>query len=173
GTSRVMTTAGTAAVTSAPQNFTASGSSKAEGSAYGLAEEGINDALSILANQLDSTGAIKAGATDPRSPSLLPSTTVTHADMNGSVTYSGTIDSNYVWTITSTGKVKSGKTTRTKTLTRQVSVLGINTGANGSSWSRFYADSTSSCLTIDNMTFVTNVATRGNLCISDSGGITR
>src|SRR5262249_53976162 len=109
---------------------------------------------------------------DPRSPSLLPSTTVSHPDMRGSVTYSGTIDANYVWTITSTGTVKVGKTTRTKTLTRQISVLGINTGANGSSWSRFYADSTSSCLTIDNMTFVTNVATRGNLCISDSGGIT-
>jgi len=171
GISIVLTISGTAAVMYATNNFTASGSQKAEGSAYSLAEAGINDAISILANQLDTYGAVKPGYTDPRTPTLLSTQTITDSALGGSFTFSGTIDANYVWTIVSTGTVKVGKTTRTKKLTRQISVVGINNGADGSSWSRFYQDSTSSCLTIDNMTFVTNVATRGNLCISDQGAI--
>ncbi len=168
----VLTIAGTAVTEYATRNFVASGSTKASGGAYGLAEAGINDALSILANQLDSTGAVKAGGIDPRTSTLLPQTTVNYASLGGSVTYSGTINSSYVWTITSTGSVKVGRTARHTTLTRKVSVVGINSGADSASWSRFYQDSTGSCLTIDNTTFVTNVATRGDLCLRNNGAIT-
>jgi len=129
--------------------------------AYNLAEAGMNNALSVLEN-----------ATDPRVSTLLPSTTVTLP--GGTATYSGTIDSNYVWTLTATGQVHNpaGGSTLRRTIHRGVTVFGINDGANGSSWSRFYQDSTSSCLTIDNTTFVTNVATRGDLCLRNSGAIT-
>jgi hypothetical protein len=168
----VLTIAGTAVTEYATRNFVASGSTKASSSAYGLAEAGVNDALSILANQLDNTGAIKTGGIDPRTSTLLPQTTVQYASLGGSVTYSGTINSSYVWTITSTGSVKVGKTARHTTITRKVSVVGINAGADSSSWSRFYQDSTGSCLTIDNTTFVTNVATRGDLCLRNNGAIT-
>ena len=39
-------------------------------------------------------------------------------------------------------------------------------------WSRFYQDALTPCLTIDTEVFVTNVATKGNLCILNTGGIT-
>ena len=168
----VLTVAGVSVTEYATRNFVASGSSKASSSSYGLAEAGINSAISILANQLDNTGAVKVGGIDPRTSTLLPQTTVSYPSLGGSVTYSGTIDSSYVWTITSTGSVKIGRTARHTTISRTVSVVGINAGADSSSWSRFYQDSTSSCLTIDNTTFVTNVSTRGNLCILDNGAIT-
>jgi hypothetical protein len=128
--------------------------------AYGLAEAGVNNALSVLEN-----------AADPRISTLLSQQTVNLE--GGSYTYSGTINASYVWTITSTGQVRSvaGATAVRRTLHRSVSVIGINAGADGASWSRFYQDSTGSCLTIDNMTFVTNVATRGDLCIRNNGGI--
>jgi Tfp pilus assembly protein PilX len=150
--------------------LSASNTSKARVSASDLAEAGVNAAISKLASQLDSSGAIVG--TDPRTATLLPSTTLSFASQNGSVTYSGTIDASYVWTIKATGSVKVGTQTQTHNVTRMVSVSGINDGANSSSWSRFYQDSAGTCLTIDTMTFVTNVATRGNLCIVNTGGIT-
>ncbi|MGZ4394389.1 MAG: hypothetical protein ACXVZ2_03375 [Gaiellaceae bacterium] len=73
--------------------------------------------------------------------------------------------------ITSTGKVKSGEGYQSKTLVKKVKVLGDS--GTGSSWSRFYDNaSDGSCFDIDNQTFVTNVATKGNLCLTNGGGIT-
>ena len=151
-------------------NLTASNTSKARVTAYSLAEAGINNAVSKLFSQLDSNGAVVG--IDPKTATLLPSTTLQFPDENGSATYSGTIDANYIWKITSTGAVKVGTQTQSRTVTRTISVVGVNDGANGSSWSRFYQDSAASCLTIDTETFVTNVATRGNLCIMNTGAVT-
>ena len=142
-------------------------------SAYDLAEAGINDAKSVLYNQLNPDGSVKAGGTSPITPTLLPPTTIQYPDLHGSVTYSGTLDtSTYVWTITSTGKVKNGQSYQSRTLTKTVTVRGLNVGADGSSWSRFYQDSPSTCLTIDQETIVTNFATRGPLCLVNGGAIT-
>lgn len=168
----VLTVASISALTYATGNLTASGSSKASTSAYSLAESGLSNALSVLGNQLDETGAVKPGATDPRSPTLLPRTTVDYADVHGSATYSGTIDSDYVWTITSTGTVTNGGTTRSRTLTRKVSVKGLNAGADALSWSRFYQDDPNSCLTIDHVAMPASVATRGPICLTNGGTIT-
>jgi Tfp pilus assembly protein PilX len=151
-------------------NLTASSTSKARVTAYSLAEAGINNAVSKLFSQLDSNGAVVG--IDPKTATLLPSTTIQFPDENGTATYSGTIDASYIWKITSTGAVKVGTQTQSRTVTRTISVVGINDGANGSSWSRFYQDSAASCLTIDTETFVTNVATRGNLCIMNTGAVT-
>ena len=160
GIMTVLTVSGTALTYYATSGARASAHSRGGTTAYTLAEAGINNALSVLSN-----------AGDPRVSTLLPSRTVTLE--GGTATYSGTIDASYVWTITSTGTVRNpaGGTSIKRTLHRKVSVRGINSGADGNSWSRFYQDSTASCLTIDNMTFVTNVATRGDLCLRDSGAI--
>ena len=77
-----------------------------------------------------------------------------------------------MWAITSTGKVKSGQAFQSRTLTRSVTVRGLNVGADGSSWSRFYQDDPSTCLTVDQVTIVTNFATRGPLCLVNGGAIT-
>ncbi|HWX09835.1 MAG TPA: hypothetical protein VNY33_07645, partial [Gaiellaceae bacterium] len=155
-------------VTYVTSNSVAGNTSKGRATAYTLAEAGINDAVSRIYAQVDANGdEIGAG---PKSSTLLPSTTYSYLD--GSVTFSGTISAGFVWTITATGTVTSGGKTQSKTLTRTLSVVGTNQGADAASWSRFYQDSTASCLRIDTETFVTNVATRGDLCINDTGAIT-
>ena len=174
----VLTISGTAVTYYATTNLTDSGTHKARASAYDLAEAGINDAVATIENQLDANGALKTPGSwkKPTDPTLLSTpVTVPYTSLNGSVTYSGQLSisgSNYIWRITSTGKVKNGNTGyQDKTLYKSVKVLGTNS-AGGSSWSRFYSNDTVGCLTIDNETFVTNVATKGNLCLTDGGGIT-
>ncbi len=135
--------------------------------AYQLAEAGLNNAISVISAATNST--------PPTINSLtMPATKVTYPQYDGSVTYSGTssyADNVISWTVTSTGVAGNATQLRSKTLRRAVTVRGINVGADGSSWSRFYQDATSPCLTIDTEVFVTNVATRGNLCILNTGGI--
>ena len=169
----VLTIAGTAVTYYATSNLTASTTNKARASAFDLAEAGVNDAMAVLYNQLNTDGSIKSGGVTPLTTTLLPSTTIQYAGLHGSVTYSGTLNtSTDVWTISSTGKIKNDNAYQSRTLTRTVTVKGLNVGANGSSWSRFYQDSTSTCLTIDSDTMVTNVGTRGNLCLDNGGQIT-
>jgi hypothetical protein len=144
--------------------------SASQQSAEALAEAGINDALAVLNGQLDSSGAVVDGGVSPLTPTLLPSTTVGYPSLGGSVTYSGTIDANDVWTIVSTGQV-AGNPVQQRTLTQKATVVGLTNGASESAWSRFYQDSTASCLTVDDETFVTNVGTRGDLCLVNGGHI--
>ena len=107
----VLTIAGTAVTYYATNDLTDSRTSKSRASAYDLAEAGLNDAVSILSNQLNSDGSVKSGGTSPITPTLLPLTTIQYADLGGSVTYSGTLDtSTYIWTITSTGQIKTAGT---------------------------------------------------------------
>ena len=169
----VLTISGTAVTYYATTNLVDSGAHKARASAYDLAEAGINDAMAVLYNQLNTDGSVKSGGQSPTTATLLPSTTIQYSGLKGSVTYSGTLNtSTYVWTITSTGKIKSGQGYQARTLKRSVTVKGINVGADAGSWSRFYDNDTTSCLDINGQTFVTNVATRGNLCLDNGGSIT-
>ena len=170
----VLTISGTAVTYYATANLTGSNTHRARASAYDLAEAGVNDAVAVLWNQLDPlTGIVKPGMTSPTTTTLLPSTTIQYAGLNGSVTYSGSLNTTtWVWTITSTGKVKNGPRYQARTLKKAVTVRGLNVGADGSSWSRFYDNGGAGCLTIDNQTFVTNVATKGNLCLDNGGAIT-
>jgi Tfp pilus assembly protein PilX len=169
--------------------------------AFHYAEEGLNRAYSRLSYQLNASAAVKTtfidgmDGTDPRSPTLLsdPSgTTTCKANGNtnstykyytvsysdGSVSYcgintgdTGDPKTEYTWKLMSVGVAKSGKTTRTRTLTQDVQVRGI-TGSDILSWSRFYQDSTATCLTIDTIDMPAPVATRGDLCLKNGGTIT-
>ncbi len=169
----VLAIAGTAVAYYATSAFTSSATGKSRMSAYDLAEAGINDAKAVLYNQLNPDGSVKAGGTSPISPTLLSQTTIQYPDEHGSVTYQGTLDSTtYVWTITSTGKIKNDQGYQSRTLTKSMTVRGLDAGATASSWSRFYQDSNGSCLTIDTDTMVTNIGTRGNLCLVNGGAIT-
>lgn len=181
----IMTIVGTTATYYATTNLTGATTHKARTSAYDLAEAGVNAALAKLAAQLDpdpnswAYGTVLPGAVSPTNTALFPSTPATaivvqYPDLHGSVSYYGTLDKAkdpYVWTITSTGKVKNGQAYQERTLRRRVNVNGTGNG-NGNSWSRFYQDSTASCLTIDTDTVVTNFATRGPLCLVNGAAIT-
>ena len=169
----VLAISGTAIAYYATGSLTTSAVGKSRASAYDLAEAGLNDAIATMENQLNPDGSVKAGGTSPTSPNLLPPTTVQYPDEHGSVTYSGTLDTtSWVWTITSTGKVKVDQGYQSRMLQKAVTVRGLNVGASGNSWSRFYQDSNAACLTIDTDTMVTNVGTRGNLCLVNGGAIT-
>src|SRR5207247_5213942 len=116
-------------------NTRSAGSSSASEDAYSLAESGVTDALSRLAN-----------AASPTSPTLLPTTTITLG--GGSATYSGSL-SGTVWTITSTGQIANpagpGSAALKRTLTRQVVINSLNVGSFGSIWNRFYIDNSAGC----------------------------
>lgn len=147
-------------------NLRTSYSDRSQTGAYHLAEAGLNEAVSRI-----------TAAADPTDPNLLPETTVTYAGMNGSVTYSGTAQTvagppeQIVWTVTATGQASSGQQRR-KTLTQTVSVKGLVPGADLGSWSRFYQDSSSSCLTIDTVSMPAPLATKGPLCLVNGGSVT-
>jgi Tfp pilus assembly protein PilX len=135
---------------------------------YQLAEAGLNDAMSVLSQaSQDAPTTFKNF--------VLPTTTVQYKQFGGSATFSGTsstVNNTIVWALKSTGVAGNAGQVHSRTLTQSVTVRGVNEGADGSSWSRFYQDALSPCLTINNEVFVTNVATKGNLCILNSGGIT-
>jgi len=164
------------------ETFHASSRTDADQEAYALAEAGINTAIAKI-----------YGASDPRTTTILHAGT--HADpatvvpkcssgtnssetpdcyQTGSVTYSGSLNTSggntWYWNISSTGSVPvSNVTTATRTLTRAVGVTG-NNGTNGNSWSRFYQDSTSSCLVLNAVSVPTNFASKG--CITLENGAT-
>jgi hypothetical protein len=141
-------------------NAKSASASKGRETAYTLAEAGVAQALSVLNNALN-----------PLTGSLLSQTTVQLE--GGTVTYSGTLIDE-TWTITATGTVKSptGASDITRTLTRSAQVYGLNSGANVAAWNRWYADSTSSCLTIQDVNITMPIATRGDLCLVGNATIT-
>lgn len=158
----------------------------ADQQAYALAEAGINTAVARIYAAADPTGrtqtVLHAGTVgDPATlvPQCGVGTNVNEQPncyASGSVAYSGTIDTTHgntwFWTITSTGKVPvSGVSTVVRKLTRQVGVTG-NNGTNGSSWTRFYQDSTSKCLTLDGVSVPVNFASRGDICLIDGAKVT-
>jgi hypothetical protein len=135
---------------------------KSRGNAHALAEAGVNLALARL-----------AGALDPRTGTILSPATTVQLE-GGSVTYSGVLGANYTWTITSVGSATNpaGAAPSKETLTRKVMVRGINEGATVAAWSRFYHHSTSSCLTVRDVTIPAPVTSRGDLCLFDGARIT-
>jgi hypothetical protein len=170
-------TAGTALYVTTTSHTTTNAST-ARQKAYALAQAGLSDALAILTGQLDTDGSVRSGASNPATvTTLLSSRTVTYSALGGSVTYSGVLNTtNFTWAVTSTGSVKQQdvSTPITRTLTQTDNVVGLNQGADASSWSRFYQDdaNASDCLTLDATTFVTNIGSRGCLVLKDSATIT-
>lgn len=157
----VLAIATTTAVHYTTANQRSASFSKASSLSYSLAEAGIAEALSKLHNALD-----------PRTGSLLPTTTITLE--GGTATYSGTLAGD-VWTITSTGKIANPAgvppSEARRTLVRTVNIYGINAGATVSAWSRIFHDSTASCFTVP-VTIPASVGARGDLCLTGSGKIT-
>jgi hypothetical protein len=157
----VLSITGTTLIYYSSTNARSANASKGSETAYTLAEAGVAQALSVLNSALN-----------PLTGSLLAETTLQLE--GGSVTYSGTYDEeDYLWTITATGSVPNptGAAPITRTLTQQAQVYGLNSGASVAAWSRWYADSTSSCLTIEDVNITMPIATRGSLCLRGSAQV--
>jgi hypothetical protein len=150
--------------TSSQEHVTARAENKRD--AYSLAEAGMNAALAVLSNALNAKTA----------SALQPCTSPTTISLEGgTAAYCGTLDtSTYDWSLTSTGTAPNpnGGADITRTLHRTVYVRGISEGASLSAWSRFYADSTTQCMTLDGVTIPGSVAVNNCLILKNGAKIT-
>jgi hypothetical protein len=167
GIMTVLAISGTTITYYATSNSGSASRSKAGQSAYALAEAGINAALSVL-----------SASFQPATPTALPDcTTNSYAGPvsveGGSYKYCGTLPTgSTVWTIKGIGTIKNPsnvKTTVSRTITRTVSIQGLNSGSSISAWDRIYNDDTSVCFNIpDGEIIPSNVSARGDMCMIGS-----
>jgi Tfp pilus assembly protein PilX len=141
--------------------------SRANVSAYSLAEAGMNDARSVLWKALN-----------PRDPSSVPQTIV-NLD-GGKATFSGVYDDpTSTWTLTSIGSVTNPNGTVNRPVTRtiknkvRVSTAEIG-GSNDIIWNYLYTDAPAgSCMNLaNNSTISTPLYVRGDLCMGNNSSIT-
>ena len=160
GIMAVLSITATGLVYYATSNSRASEYADKSSSTYHVAESGVAMALSRLGN-----------ASNPRDPSLFPTTTTTTA--GGTVTYSGTL-SGASWTITSTASVPnpSSGAPITNTLSREVTIQDIAAGGLGPYWSRVHADTTdlSKCTKLKKLLLVVPFSARGCVKLEGSSG---
>ena len=147
---------------------------KSRVSAHSLAEAGLANAFAVLNNP---------SVPDPKVPSLLPGPCTTpptppsFVNMEGgTATYWGCYvgSPDYKWTLTAIGSTPNptGGPPLTKTLTRSAQVHGLNSGATVGAWNRMYHDNVTTCLTIEDVTIPTPIASRGDMCLVGDGKVT-
>jgi Tfp pilus assembly protein PilX len=161
GVSIVLAMAGTTAVAYSTSNLGSAHRSKADQTALTLAEAGLNDAYATLHN-----------ASNPTMAAAVPQQTV-QMD-GGTVTYYGTLNGN-TWTLTGIGQAKSpaSGTDVVRTVKGTASITSmVQGGANNVVWNYVYADSLTSCTTLQNSVDI-NVPfyVRGNLCLQNSSQV--
>ncbi|MDQ2910324.1 MAG: hypothetical protein M3R39_04815 [Actinomycetota bacterium] len=161
GASTVLAMVGTTAVAYSTSNLGAAHRSKAGQTSLALAEAGLNDAYATLHN-----------ASNPTMAGAVPQQTV--AMDGGTVTYYGTLNGN-TWTLTGVGRAKSPVTGAdvVRTLRGKASITSMaQGGANNVVWNYVYADSLTTCTTLQNSVNV-NVPfyIRGNLCLQNSAQV--
>jgi Tfp pilus assembly protein PilX len=127
--------------------------------AYGLAEAGVNDAISVLANS----------ANDPTSSTLLGSSASPRVETfnTGTVSTYGVLNSSMlIWTITATSTVRNptGAASLHRTVTAQVQV------SNTSAWNKIYNDDASACMTVDTVDIPSPFSSAG--CVTMKNGAT-
>src|SRR5918912_1464826 len=136
----VLSISGTSLIYYADTNHRAAVYSRGNGSAYDLAEAGINEMMAILTNPKNNA----------LNQYLLPSTTHTYS--TGTVTWSGTLTQSTTgastWALTSIGRVRNTSSTDTtkmisRTLTAKVPVVPDYTQPlNNPSWNFIYSRAT-------------------------------
>ncbi len=165
----VLSLSGTTLVYYSGANERTSHYSKGNGTAYDLAEAGLNEMMSVLSKT----------SNNPLDKYLLPETT--HSLDGGTVTWYGVLDTNrYVWNLTSIGKVKNatGPSTRdvTRKLTAEVPVTPKTTQTlDNQSWNYIMSTQVTGgeCdMTLRNTVEVgSRLYVKGNLCLENSSWI--
>jgi hypothetical protein len=168
GISLVLTIVGVSIATYTVQNQHSAHHSKAEQTAYALAEAGLNNAFSVLAASYP--------ATYPGNANLLPPTTA--AGEGGSVTYSGTLSTlSGTWTVTSTSTVRNptGAGPVHRTLTARVPVNLSGTTSNvPPAWNWIYSGATGSPCDVtlqQSVQLASPLVVAGNLCLQNTAAI--
>jgi Tfp pilus assembly protein PilX len=129
----------------------------ADQKAMDIAEAGLNDAVSVLAN-----------STDPSVAAALPA--ASGSINGGSYAYTASL-SGLTWTITSVGGVSSPIASG-GLVQRTISTKYLVTPT-GTPWEYAFADQPSGCMTIrNNASFTTPLYIKGNLCLSNNASYT-
>jgi hypothetical protein len=139
------------------------------GSAYDLAEAGIDEMMAVLSKPTNNA----------LMPDLLPETT--HDHNGGTVTWSGTLDQlTQTWSVTSTGRIDNptpGASDVTRTLSAKIPVTPTLTQPlNNPAWNYIYATGTGQpCdMTVsNNVTGSSRLYVQGNLCLSNNVAVTQ
>jgi hypothetical protein len=139
------------------------------GSAYDLAEAGIDEMMAVLSKPTNNA----------LMPDLLPETT--HDYDGGTVTWSGTLDQlTQTWSVTSTGRFDNptqGASDVTRTLSAKIPVTPTLTQPlNNPAWNYIYATGTGQpCdMTVsNNVTGSSRLYVQGNLCLMNNVAITQ
>jgi Tfp pilus assembly protein PilV len=139
------------------------------GSAYDLAEAGIDEMMAVLSKPTNNA----------LMPDLLPETT--HEHNGGTVTWSGTLDQlTQTWSVTSTGRIDNptpGASDVTRTLSAKIPVTPTLTQPlNNPAWNYIYATGTGQpCdMTVsNNVTGSSRLYVQGNLCLSNNVAVTQ
>jgi hypothetical protein len=124
--------------------------------AFSLAEEGVSDGMSVLANSSSFTN-----------PNALPLTTLTVSD--GTITYVGSL-AGTAWTVTGTGTVTNPAVVG-GTITRTVSQKATVSSTVGPAWSYIYSDTSPGC-TGQGTNIVATLFINGNFCMGNGSTIT-
>jgi hypothetical protein len=158
-------------------NSTAAEYSSQDNSAYSLAEEGLNDALSVLNGHPDANSASLLPASSSGNPS--------HFGVDGLNVYGDYNAGTHTWTLTSTDHVKnlsgsSSPVTRTETAIVPLTAAPIQTldQTNAGAWNWLYEnsgsanDSCSGTEWIDGNAIVSApVYAKGDLCMNSNNGV--
>jgi Tfp pilus assembly protein PilX len=141
--------------------------SKSNTSAFSLAEAGVNSALSVLSNT----------ANDPLNGGLLPTRTTNFE--NGSVTWSGTLDTpSRTWTVNATGRIANptGASDVTRAVTSVARVeTPSTTPVTGQSWNFLMVTRTGNACDLifnNSVDAQSPIYVRGNLCLDNGSAIT-
>jgi Tfp pilus assembly protein PilX len=164
----VLSISGATVVYTSTSSARAAEYSSDNGTAYDLAEAGLNEMMAVLSNPDNNalTGA------------LLPQTTRTYS--SGTVTWSGTLNlATATWNITSTGRVANSAGASmnqvTRTLTAKVPVTPTYTQPlNNPAWNYIFAKHTGSACDVtvaNNVGGSSRFYVAGNLCLSNNAGI--
>ena len=163
----VLSISGATVVYTSTSSARAAEYSSDNGTAYDLAEAGINEMMGVLANPLNNA----------LTPTLLPQTTHTYS--TGSVTWSGTLNyATSTWSVTSTGTVKNptGATKDvTRTLQAKVPITPTYTQPlNNPAWDFIYATRTGNTCDMtlsNNVLGAARLYVEGNFCLSNNSSI--
>jgi hypothetical protein len=132
---------------------------QARTAAYGLAEAGVNDAMSVLANPANdpTTSTLLGSAASPRVETFTTGTVSSYGVLN---------TSSLVWTITATSTVRNptGAGSLHRTLT------GLAQVSNAPAWGRIYNDD-SACLTVDTIDIPSPFSSRGCVQLKNGANI--
>lgn len=156
----VLSGLGASLIAYSSSNYRSAEISQSGGVAAHVAEAGLNEAISVLAN-----------SPDPSKPDALPPGTATIDGEN--VSWSGVLDGD-TWTITAVSTVRNptGASPLPRTVTGKARVSRANGAPGFGAWNYVYADDVTTCMSPDNNIVIqAPLYVRGHVCLQNTARV--